>query len=288
MNRRPSTPTPVTYEPDAGAAHLDVVELDDLRRRATLDRIERIQFHLLIVVTGGSGEHMVDFEMVDLSAGDVVHIAPGQIHQWSRSAGYAATLVLFPDTPIPIGLPTAGVRHIHPSRADYAHLSTLLDLARAERHAQRSRAAAEIAQRAVRDLVVVCLDLAHSATTTEPALPAHRSFIRDLEEDLDVRTTLDERALRVGYSARTISRACRAATGASPKQLTDERLGLEARRLLSLPDTKVGSVARSIGFRDDSNFVAWFRRLHGTTPGRWTPSPDSLAPDVSVPGFPTR
>ena len=49
------------------------------------------------------------------------------------------------------------------------------------------------------------------------------------------------------------------------KQVLDEWIGLEARRLLAGSDQPVAAIAMTLGF-DESNFVKFFRRVVGGTP----------------------
>ncbi|RJS47816.1 AraC family transcriptional regulator [Nocardioides cavernaquae] len=73
-------------------------------------------------------------------------------------------------------------------------------------------------------------------------------------------------AERLGWSPRTLARATKTATGRTPKELIDERVVLEARRLLAHTDLSVARVGEAIGFDDASNFGAWFRLRAGQTP----------------------
>ena len=73
----------------------------------------------------------------------------------------------------------------------------------------------------------------------------------------------------LGYEPRTLSRAAHSATGRSAKAYLDERVLLEARRLLAhdqLPPTRC---ADRLGFPDASNFSAFFVRQSGVRPGAW-------------------
>jgi len=66
---------------------------------------------------------------------------------------------------------------------------------------------------------------------------------------------------------RTLTRACLAADGRTPKELIDQRVLLEAQRLLAWTDADTGTIGRQLGFRDASAFGAFFRRTAGEAPG---------------------
>jgi AraC-like DNA-binding protein len=70
----------------------------------------------------------------------------------------------------------------------------------------------------------------------------------------------------LGYSVRTLTRACRTATGGTAKAYVDGRVLLEAKRLLVHTHAPTSAVAAELGFRDPSDFTKFFRRHDGRTP----------------------
>lgn len=65
-------------------------------------------------------------------------------------------------------------------------------------------------------------------------------------------------ARRLGYSARTLSRAALDATGVFAKAFIDGHVMLEAKRLLAHGQDPVARIADRTGFEDASNFVKFF------------------------------
>ncbi len=76
-----------------------------------------------------------------------------------------------------------------------------------------------------------------------------------------------EYAARLGYSLKTLNRACMLATGCTAKQLIDARVALEAKRLLAHTDLPVASISYRLGFTEPTNFGKFFTRATGQTPG---------------------
>ena len=73
-------------------------------------------------------------------------------------------------------------------------------------------------------------------------------------------------ARELGYSPRTLARATLAAAGETPKQIIHGRIALEARRLLAQTDSAISTVGLRVGFRDPSNFSAFFTNVTGERP----------------------
>ncbi|MDF0604105.1 AraC family transcriptional regulator [Neisseriaceae bacterium TC5R-5] len=73
----------------------------------------------------------------------------------------------------------------------------------------------------------------------------------------------------LGYSERTLVRACLAITGGTAKQLLDSRIGLEAKRMLGYSEFTVSQIALQLGFVDASNFQKFFKRQAACPPGEF-------------------
>jgi AraC-like DNA-binding protein len=70
-------------------------------------------------------------------------------------------------------------------------------------------------------------------------------------------------------SSRTLTRHCVETRGTSAKRVIEERLLLEARRSLAHDSISVAALATTLGFSEPTQFVKFFRRVSGETPGRF-------------------
>jgi AraC-like DNA-binding protein len=78
---------------------------------------------------------------------------------------------------------------------------------------------------------------------------------------------VEEYARELACSVRTLTRASLAATGRTAKQLLDDRVALEAKRLLAESDLAVAEVGARLGFSEATNFGRFFARTVGSSPG---------------------
>jgi AraC-like DNA-binding protein len=74
-------------------------------------------------------------------------------------------------------------------------------------------------------------------------------------------------AARLGCSERSLTRAAHLVTDRSAKAVLTERLVLEAKRLLAHTSLPVATIGDQLGFGEATNFVKFFRREAGLTPG---------------------
>ncbi|MFK0153156.1 helix-turn-helix transcriptional regulator [Streptomyces sp. NPDC090499] len=95
---------------------------------------------------------------------------------------------------------------------------------------------------------------------------AFRAFHAAVERDLAESHTVADYARALGYSPRTLTRACIAATGHSAKRYLDDRIVLEARRLLVHTELPTSAVAGRLGFPSPTTFSKFFKHHTGETP----------------------
>jgi AraC-like DNA-binding protein len=90
---------------------------------------------------------------------------------------------------------------------------------------------------------------------------------REVERGYQHTRRVEDYAARLGCSVRTLTRACLAVTGRSAKQVIDDRVALQARRLLAATDEPVARIGRRLGFPEPTNFGRFFTREVGMSPG---------------------
>ncbi|WP_269859627.1 helix-turn-helix transcriptional regulator [Streptomyces sp. RPT161] len=106
----------------------------------------------------------------------------------------------------------------------------------------------------------------HHAASARAGGDVFRAFRYELERSFAATRSVQRYAAQLGYSPRTLTRACQAATGRTAKELIDARAALEAQRLLAHTDLPVAAICRVLGFSEPANFGKFFTRETGNTP----------------------
>ncbi|WP_413797264.1 helix-turn-helix transcriptional regulator [Streptomyces iranensis] len=204
-------------------------------------------------------------------------VRPGQIHQFRSALGAAdGTAVLFPSGYL--GAATAAVARLDrpaprsplvmPEGADAEAVRGVLDLL--ERAYRTVSGPLEAHVEVVRHLVaVLVLRLAHlpGAQSGDTAgSEAFRRFQQAVERDYARTHRVEDYADRLGYSVRTLTRATHATVGCGAKRFIDDRVLLEAKRLLVHTDLSATAIGERLGFPDATVFTKFFRRRSGETP----------------------
>jgi AraC-like DNA-binding protein len=248
---------------------------------------QRSPSHLIMLVSTGQGSHTLDFVTHSCRPGTLLWGRPGQVHQFGRQAGLDATLIAFVPATLPEMPELAALRHL----VDDPFAVTCWQPAGEDEEA----IVADVAQIAVdgaryggnrlggellaHELAVLMVRIAALAPPPPrgPAAEVLGVLRAELEREV-VHRRVEDYADLLGCSVRTLTRACLAATGRSAKQLIDERVALEAKRVLATTDLPVAEVGRQLGFDEPTNFGRFFAREAGVTPGGFRVSALSAPP----------
>jgi AraC-like DNA-binding protein len=260
---------------------MTLAQLREMASPGYLETPQRPAFHLLILGTGGRSRHTVDFRDYPIEPGRAVWVRPGQVQRFDARRATAGELVLFrPDFLIPgtraeaLAAERFGPVGYGPAGPHTPGIDAARRALRDEHDAALGDVGAGVVVQteALRHLLsVLILRLATIADDgREPGAGDTAGLygrFRDLlERDFAVAHDVGHYARVLGYSTRTMSRATRAAAGQSPKQMIQERLALEAGRLLAHSTQPVGAIAAELGFCDASNFAAFFTGQTGAAP----------------------
>ena len=245
---------------------------------APLERVHRIDFHVVMLFSGGPVTHMIDFAEYEVSAGDLLWIRPGQVHRFARTDRYHGTVLTMQPGFLPRAIveATGLYRYDLPPllRPDADQLTALEhSLAQLEReYVDATTLPLSLHTSVLRhSLTAFLLRLAHLAASSAEAASEQTdttfTLFRDaVEKDFATNHSVSAYADALGYSRRTLVRAVRAATGETPKGFIDKRVVLEAKRLLAHTDMPIGRIGVAVGFPDAANFSKYFHQHTGATP----------------------
>ncbi|GAA1248575.1 AraC family transcriptional regulator [Prauserella halophila] len=271
---------PVLYEPPSRGDPLEVLSLAELdrrmRRAGVGGRTERPGFHLIVHVQSGLLIHTVDFREYVVGDGAWLWVRPGQVQRFADLGEVAGAVVLFKQefvdrpTATDIGLDNPHGRTLWSLAGDRAEGA---DLAlRHLRHEYDLIPRTSSARHAILRHLLSALLLTFTDPQSLLGSPTegHREPFTVFRDAVEARFAHHREvgyyAHTLGYSPRTLRRATLAAVGMGAKEFIDQRIILEAKRLLAHEDDSVAQIASRLGFHDASNFVKYFVQRAGHTP----------------------
>jgi AraC-like DNA-binding protein len=236
-----------------------------------------LSHHLLMLTTAGHGTVEVDFSVQPCRPGTLLWIRPGQALRFGGEPGLDAALVSWdPDLH-----PTEELGGLTledpfgPSRWQLAgedEDAVINEFTQLAVDCQRHRPGPVTAALLRHQLAVLLLRIALLTADDPQGATGSESrtflrFRRELERCHPDSRRVEDYAGRLGCSVRTLTRASLAVTGRSAKQLVDDRVALEARRLLACSPISIAEVGRRLGFPEPTNFGRFFHREVGVSPG---------------------
>lgn len=281
--------TQVRYAPPDGySLDLEVFPVSALRQRIStkmLQSAERIEFYMLVFVTEGRCTHMADFELFACEPGSLLILQPGQVHRFDMTTDWQGWVLLY----------RSEFRHpqknsVSPGELEvFQYLEDLpVHLALNESEQQmvtasitcmfedtKIEAAPSILHALLRNqlyVLLIRLNLIQShrrqperaAPLTVQRFKRYRSAV---EQEFHRWHRVADYAKILGCSEKTLGRTTLEISGMNAKTYLSQRIALEAKRLLVHTGLPVSIIADTLGFDEATNFVKFFRREVGCSPG---------------------
>lgn len=243
------------------------------------NEVHRHDFHEIFFLATGSGEHMIDLATHRFTAPCMHAIIAGQVHQLSRSADSSGMVLMFQREAIhgnamddDIHVLFGGVNGgpVWSLTSDQlAMANNLLDLIARETTTD-DPTARRVANSLLTVLVAKCAHWAGVRSTRRMDLDPGdiaRRFLADVERDLLTERRVGAYADRYAISVDHLSDLLRARIGRSAMEVLQDRLILEAKRLLLHSTMSVKEIGFALNMEDPAYFSRVFKKATGETPG---------------------
>ncbi len=244
-------------------------------------------FYEILWFQEGEGRHTVDFVDYDVKPGTIFFFAPGQIHHFDRKAGYKGVAIkmctdFMKDTAVEATVSSLFLKynafHTHDTTPYYiiddttaVMLGALVDEMEAE-----SRRGGEFGNIDILKSLL-CIFLAktqryghqESGEHLNTLKPGHQLFIqfrRLVEQEYARLHTVQEYADRLNVAVRTLNKSVNECSHKSPLAFINDRIILEAKRMVRYTGMMIKEIAFELGYEDPSYFVKFFKRQTGSLP----------------------
>lgn len=264
--------------PGLGFEIFTLQELYDRAERHGYDLVspQRPAFHTIYLGTRGRGHHVVDFARVPLGEGHATVVARGRVQQFIVDRRVDAWLLLVEPAFLDVGPrerdPLRGAVVLSPAFAPGAvelgdaagELLALADQLAAEQ-ARPLDALGPAVMTALLRAILLRLERLAKRAGPPPGAELAR-FFTILERDCVRTRSVAHYAKASGVSPRRLGELLVAHAGRSTKQVIDDRVLLEQKRLLAHTEMSVKELAERTGFEEPTNLVKFFRQRTGQTP----------------------
>lgn len=265
----------------------EILDLEEIlsRKKEMMTVAHRAQFYHILWIEKGSGTHYVDFSPVEVQDNTVIFVSQNSVNKYDLNCNYHGKCIIFTNTffcknhhdlqylntsmlfsdlyqtaRFKISMQAAGLKALvnaietefvkEPDNAQSMILHNLLHvfLLISERE-MRKQGFKELAPSANLDYVVLFKDL--------------------LEQNFRQEKSVHYYASELSLSDKQLNKACSALLDKTPKQIIDERVVLEAKRLLVHSNQAIKEIAYELGYDEPTNFIKYFRKHANATPSEF-------------------
>lgn len=229
-------------------------------------------FYQILLITAGSGWHEIDFHRLSASARKIFVMKPGQVHAWQLHRNTRGFVIEFSAESVAQNeLLREWLRQsadaLTPKPAEWKKL-----LALAQAMLEEFQAAAGRFERVIQNYLEIFLlhlhRLGHAAPNQKASSEVER-FRELVEAHFRREHSVEFYASRLGTSAQALTMRMSRALGKPPRKLIQERLLLEAKRMLAQSGDPISQIGYDLGFEDPNYFARFFRTNAKASPGNF-------------------
>lgn len=247
----------------------------------------RHNFYQMLLFLSGEGMHEIDFKQYPIERGQVYFMGPGQVHSWmfeGKMTGYIVnfdidyfkSFLIQPDYVENLDLFSSlneGVFTLEEYQV--REISSLFD----QLIELSSLPVAKDLKRSLLLYILLRFDQAYIPNFPAKSIDYHlvliKNFISLVDQNFKELHLPKEYAELLFVTPNHLNSVCKEYLGTQAGEVIRNRIMLEAKRLLILPDWTISQVAYELSFNDNSYFTKFFKKVEGKTPeefrkSQWT------------------
>lgn len=247
----------------------------------TLDPFKphRINFFTLLLLTEGEMTHEVDFVEYKMNENDCLFISKEQIHKFDDSQNYKGYGIIFTEEFVLRHLTLSAFSkinflyncHLSPSLfRDFGDRDLFLTGLKRELSLDLGEAKPDVVA------CILSVFLLKAQLNTNHSLKSYRGdygqfmrFQKLVSSKYRKTRKAREYALFLKISYKQLNVLCKSFTNKTAKEYIDNYVVLQAKRLLATSGIPIRQIASECGFRDETNFLKFFKNIVGSTPAQF-------------------
>ena len=250
-----------------------------------IDVPHRHDYYTVIIIEEAEGRHVIDYQSYDLSPLQVYFVSPGQVHQMvtlSRPKGSVFTFSQ--DFLVENNIPESFITNINLFRqfgetpplaideTTFGRLSRILEEMEEclplDLH-YRNRALGALLQLFLIYCNNSCLLDPKQLDEEHSGVCMLRDFKALVNQNFAKWHKVGEYAPTLHITPKHLSHTVKSLTGKTAKELIQDRLTLEAKRLLFHTDLTIKEIAYRLGYEEPLHFSSFFKKQAGESPSQY-------------------
>jgi AraC family transcriptional activator of pobA len=248
-----------------------------------INKPHRAEFYQILWFQQGSPIHIVDFNPIQINPNSLLFVNKSSVQIFDCDTNFKGKVILFTenffcktdlDTRfLKSSILFSDLLTIAQINISNSIVETIFKQLQTESNKQKDAYQADILRNDLRNLLL------HSERIRKQQDFIELNKDTDLEYALVLKDLLDENfikhkhvsfyANKMNISSKRLNRTTSKIFGKTPKNIINERVLLECKRLLAHTNESIKEIAYSLGFEEPTNFIKYFKKQTGITPFRF-------------------
>jgi AraC family transcriptional activator of pobA len=262
----------------------EIIEMDQLYKEfsETLTKPHRTGFYHILWFQNGNPVHLVDFNPVQVQPDTVIFLNKDTVHKFDDQGKFNGKVILFTEN---FFIRTeADLKYLRSnvlfndlftvSRIYLKDVKQMFEQTIKLIEAELSNPGSLLQSEIIKNLLHTLLLLSERERKGQNLIDEKRGadldyvilFKDQVEQNYKKLKTVSSYAENLSVTERRLNTATSKVLGKSPKQLIDDRVMLEAKRLLAHTSNNVKEIGFDLGFEEPTNFIKYFKKHHDVTP----------------------
>jgi len=263
---------------------LDIAQ--SLKAKKTIMTVpHRAQFYHVLWIEKGKGTHYVDFNPIPIKDNTVIFIPHNSVNIYDVNGSYQGKAIIFTDSFFCKN--NQDIQFLHSSilYSDLYHiarfnidpqdsdLSIILNAMETEYQRIKDDAQFQILHNMLHVFLLQAEREMRKQGFKELKPCANLDYLilfKDLlEQNFSQERSVNKYASELSISEKQLHKATTTLLDKTPKQIIDERILLEAKRLLVHSNQSIKEIAYELGYNEPTNFIKYFRKHTDSTPSEF-------------------
>lgn len=242
----------------------------------------RTEFYQILWFQKGSPTHLVDFNPVKIKPNTLLFLNKHTVQRFDKNGGFDGKAILFTDT---FFCNTENDTKFLRSTILFNNLfsfskiqlsktaslfADLFQLMETELENEKDSSQSNILKNLLHNLLLLSVREGRKQDFKEIKKGADLDYLMLFKDLLDANyrrlKKVSDYAKKISVTEKRLNQATSKILDKSPKQMIDERIMLEAKRLLAHTNESVKEISLELGFDEPTNFIKYFRKHSQLTP----------------------
>lgn len=265
----------------------EIIKISDLynQHKSILTTPHRAEFYHIIWIQKGSAKHFVDFKPIQLKENSILFVPKDSVNFFDTYGDYDGKIILFTDNFF--GVDFKNIQFLQSTilyndlyeiskieiNEDNSEFSNIIQAMESELSITYDQSQQIILRNLLHNFLLISERIKYLQGFNEIKPSADLDYLilfKDLlEKNYKTTKSVSKFASDLSISEKRLNKATTLILDKTPKQIIDERVLLEAKRLLAHSNTSIKEIAYDLGFEEPTNFIKYFRKHTDQTPSEF-------------------